>query len=211
MGSRRRRLGGLVAAAVLIGVMAGCGGSSSSSTGSTQAHGAAASLMAPSVATPPYKARDITLRDSLGRTVRLSQFRGRAVLLTFIYDHCPDVCPLIVSNLHNALAQLGGQAAKAQVVAVSVDPRGDTPRTVKAFLRAHEMTGRMEYLIGSKKQLIPVWKAWGIQVQASPDSREVGHSAFVYGITGSGEVTALYPSNFKPAWVAHDVPILAAS
>jgi protein SCO1/2 len=200
-----------VVASVLAVVIAGCGGSSSSSSGnSTPSHGGAASLMAPSEATPPYRAPDITLRDSLGRTVRLSQFRGRAVLLTFIYDHCPDVCPLIVSNLHNALAQMGSQAAKAQVVAVSVDPRGDTPKTVKAFLAAHEMTGRMEYLIGSKQQLAPVWKQWGIQVQASPDSREVGHSAFVYGITGSGEVKALYPSNFKPAWVVHDVPILAA-
>jgi hypothetical protein len=56
-----------------------------------------------------------------------------------------------------------------------------------------------------------VWRQWGIKVQASPDAREVGHSAFVYGITGSGRVRALYPSNFKPAWITHDTPILAAS
>jgi protein SCO1/2 len=204
------RVAGLVAAMALLGVLAGCGGSSSSSSTSARAGSSTGSLSAPSVASPPYRAPDFELTDSLGHAVRLSQFRGRAVLLTFIYDHCPDVCPLIVGNLHNALAQLGPRAARAQVVAVSVDPKGDTPKTVKAFLRAHDMTGRMEYLIGSKQRLIPVWKAWGVQVQASPDSREVGHSAFVYGISGSGKVTALYPSDFKPAWVAHDVPVLAA-
>jgi cytochrome oxidase Cu insertion factor (SCO1/SenC/PrrC family) len=72
------------------------------------------------------------------------------------------------------------------------------------------MTGRMEYLVGSERELARVWRRWGVQVQASPDDREVGHSAFVYGITGSGRVRALYPSNFKAASVAHDVPILAA-
>ena len=79
----------------------------------------------------------------------LSQFRGKAVLLTFIYDHCPDVCPLIVSNLHNALVKLGPEASKVQIVAVSVDPKGDTPATVKHFIAVHEMTGKMQYLIGS--------------------------------------------------------------
>ena len=68
-----------------------------------------------------------------------------------------------------------------------MDPKGDTPATVRAFLAAHEMTDRMRYLIGSFKQLAPVWKAWGIAVLGSPNSREVGHSAFLYGITGHGK------------------------
>ena len=100
-----------------------------------------------------------------------------------------------------------------QVVAVSVDPQGDTPASVRAFIAAHQMTGRMRYLIGSFKQLAPVWKAWGVVVQASPETREasVGHSAFVYGITGSGKPVVLYPPNLEPAWIVHDVPILAGA
>jgi protein SCO1/2 len=158
-------------------------------------------------ATPQF-----ALRDSLGHLIRLSQFRGKAVLLTFIYDHCPDTCPLIVGNLHNALFRLGPAASKLQIIAVSVDPKGDTPTTVKAFLAAHEMTGRMEYLIGTFSELAPVWRAYGIQVEASPDRREqtVGHSAFLYGITGRGSVLVVYPPTFEPAWIAHDAPILAA-
>ena len=163
----------------------------------------------PQIRVPP----SFTLKDSLGRRVSLSQFRGKAVLLTFIYDHCPDVCPLIVANLHNALAKLGSASSKLQIVAVSVDPKGDTPATVKAFLAAHEMTGRMEYLIGNKRELAPVWRQYGVQVEASPDKREqtVGHSAFVYGITGRGSAVVLYPATFDPAWIVHDAPILAAS
>jgi protein SCO1/2 len=148
--------------------------------------------------------------------VTLSQYRGKAVLLTFVYDHCPDTCPLIVSNLHNAVTMLGPRASEVQAVAVSVDPMGDTPATVKAFLAAREMTGRMEYLIGSLGELAPVWRRWGIAVNATPEGREagkstlVGHSAVIYGISASGNVTALYPANVQARSIAHDVPILAA-
>ena len=189
--------------------LAACGGSSKSST-STAASASLAKLAAPATLEPPAPAPDFTLRDSTGRLVTLSQFRGKAVLLTFIYDHCPDVCPLIVGNLRNALLRLGSQAGKVQIVAVSVDPKGDTPKTVNKFLAAHEMTERMRYLIGSFKQLAPVWRSYGVEVQGTPDSREVGHTAFVYGITASGRRRGLYPSNLQPSWIVHDVPLLAA-
>ena len=190
--------------------VAGCGSSQSkTSTGDALLSKLDVKLEAPArlrTATPQF-----ALKDSTGKLVRLSQFRGKAVLLTFIYDHCPDVCPLIVSNLHNALLKLGPAAKRLQIIAVSVDPKGDTPATVKAFLAEHEMTGRMEYLIGSFNELAPVWRSYGVEVQASPEKREdtVGHSAFVLGITGSGSVLVLYPPTFEPSWIVHDVPLLA--
>lgn len=205
-----RRFSVLLAVAAATAVIAGCGSSSAAARHRSDA-AATGKLQAPAQLNPPKQAANFTLHDSLGRTVSLKQFRGKAVLLTFIYTHCPDVCPLMVSHLYTALTQMGPHAARqVQIVAVSVDPHGDTPKTVKTFLAAHLMTGRMEYLIGSRRQLVPVWKEWGVGVQSTPDDREVDHSAFVYGITGGGRVKALYPSNFKPAWIVHDVPILAA-
>jgi protein SCO1/2 len=211
---RTARIAAMTAALLAAASLAACGSSSSSSSNTATTAAAndpkTAQLDAPATLTPTKAAPDFTLRNSHGENVTLSQFHGKAVLLTFIYAHCPDVCPLIVSNLHNALAAMGPDAEKAQVVAVSVDPKGDTAKVVNEFITSHEMTGKMEYLIGSKKELTPVWKKWGVAVQATPDAREVDHSAFVYGITGSGQVTALYPSNLKPAWIVHDVPLLAA-
>jgi protein SCO1/2 len=199
-----------VAAVLACVAVAGCGSSSTPAKPAASTPAATASYDAPAELSPVRQAPDFSLGDSTGRPVRFSQFRGKAILLTFIYDHCPDVCPLIVANLHNALVKLGSHASSVQVLAVSVDPTGDTPKTVKAFLSAHEMTGRMEYLIGSFKQLALVWREYGVQVQGSPSRREVGHSAFVYGITASGNLLALYPANFKPTWIVHDVPLLAA-
>ena len=206
-----------IALVALIGaaVFAGCGSSSSPSAAATgvpkgQVRGKS-SQFAGTAATPPKLAPPLSLQDSLGKAVKLAQFRGKAALVTFIYTHCPDVCPLIVSHLHTAQAELGARARQLQIIAVSTDPRGDTPKTVASFLGAHEMTGRMDYLIGSRKQLGRVWKDWNIVARPAKSGRDlVEHSALVYGISASGKVTTLYPANFTPAQIVHDVPILAS-
>ncbi len=196
----------LIAAAAL--AVAGCGSTSAKPAAATGA-GAPGKLDAPGELEPPRKAPEIALRNYDGEEVRLSRFRGKAVLLTFIYDHCPDTCPLIVAKLHQALVLLGSKSKQVEVVAVSVDPVGDTPKTVRAFLVKHGMLGRMKYLIGSKAQLAPVWKQYEISSEASPQGREVSHTALVYGITAKGMQLALYDQEFQPSEIAHDVQILA--
>jgi protein SCO1/2 len=197
----------LVATALLI---AGCGGSTNASSHQSTSSSA---KFAGTAAAPPKPVPPLSLNDSLGHPVDISQYSGKAVLVTFIYDHCPDICPLIVGNLHTAQSELGPEAKDLQIIAVSVDPKGDTSTTVKAFLKAHRMTGRMEYLIGSRPQLEKVWSDWDIVARSSntkknPDAVE--HSALIYGISGKGKITTLYPANFKPAQIVHDVPILAS-
>ena len=216
-----RKIGGVrVGAAMLTTLMAAlaiaaCGGSSTSTSRQAQAARSAApakvaSLDGPTLANPA-PVPPLVLRNYLGQRVNLASYRGRAVLLTFIYTHCPDVCPLIVANLHNALARLGPNAAKVQIVAVSTDPRGDTRSAITAFLARREMTGRMQYLVGTRSQLVPVWRAWGISTSKPTATDEVAHSAVVYGITSGGKVKVAYPANFTPAMIAHDVPVLAGS
>jgi len=116
--------------------------------------GIASAKYAGSLASPPAPEFPLSLRNYKGQQVNIDQYKGKAVLLTFLYTHCPDVCPIIASNLAVALNMLGpAKAAKVQVIAVSVDPRGDTPAAVATFLQRHDMTGRMQYLIGSAKEL----------------------------------------------------------
>ena len=163
------------------------------------------------VATPAKPAPPLKLRDSLGRPLDLSTLRGKVALITFLYVHCPDVCPTITANLHTTLGQLGANASKVQIVAVSADPKGDTPKTVADFLAKHEMTGRMRYLLGSASALKKVWHAWGIVAKPDPTTKSaVAHSGLVYGIAASGKITTLYPANFKPAQIVNDVPLLAS-
>ena len=160
---------------------------------------------------PARQAPSIDLRNYLGELVALSSYRGKVVLVTFLYTHCPDVCPLIASNLRMTLNQLGSRAADVRVIAVSVDPRGDTRASVAHFLRVHEMAGRMQYLVGSAAQLSRVWSAWGVGSRREAGRRElIAHDGLVYGVSASGKLTTVYPANFEPSEIVHDVPKLAA-
>jgi protein SCO1/2 len=152
-----------------------------------------------------------TLRNYQGQSVNLTSYRGKAVFVTFLYTHCPDICPLIASHLHTALTQLGSRARQVQLIAVSVDPRGDTPGSVGAFLREHQLSGQMQYLIGSGGQLARVWKAWAVGSSRDVGKPElVNHTALVYGVSAKGKLTTIYFANDPPSKIVHDVaPLLA--
>jgi protein SCO1/2 len=216
-GSTPRLLLSLLAFVAVAGgvlLVSGCGSSGSSKQTTTSTASAAKvdykaeAVLSPATAEPPLK-----LRNYLGQPVNIDQYRGKPVLITFVYTHCPDVCPLMISNLRVAQNLMGSSGPqKAQVIAVSVDSKGDTPKTVRAFLKAHEMTGRMQYLIGSQQELARVWKAWGVGSERDAKNPDfVEHSGLVYGITASGKRAVLYSASFKPAAIAHDVPLLASN
>jgi protein SCO1/2 len=150
------------------------------------------------------------LRNYNGEKVSLADYRGKAVFVTFLYTRCPDVCPLMTAKLHATLERLGPARSKdLRIVAISVDPHHDNRVTVGQFVRLHGMTGRMQYLIGDAHQMGPVWEAWN--VGSEPDSVNpefVAHSALIYGIAASGRLTTIYPENFRPGQIIHDLPKL---
>jgi protein SCO1/2 len=175
-------------------------------------HASRSQSFAGSTLSPAKMAPPLALRNYLGQSVNIKDFKGKAVLVTFLYTHCPTACPLITADLHTALGILGPkEAAKVQIIAVSVDPRGDNPKTVAAFLKVHQMTGRMLYLLGSTHQLAKIWQAWGVgSAQDAQEPGFVNHTALVYGINASGQMRTLYFDTMNPQEVAHDVPILAS-
>ena len=197
----------IVAGALALVTIGNDGADASKSVKAGQTTFDAEGVLSPERAAPP-----LALHNYLGRPVNIDSYRGKAVLVTFLYTNCPDICPLITSNLRVALNMMGPKkASKVQIIAVSVDPRGDTPKAVAAFLARHEMTGRMQYLIGSGKELAPVWKAWGVgSVRDLEQPQFVNHTGIVYGITGSGKRLTVYTSSFQPSQIAHDAPLLAA-
>jgi protein SCO1/2 len=161
--------------------------------------------------TPPRPAPALALRNYTGQMVNLAALRGDAVFVTFLYTHCPDVCPLIAASLAAAQRDLGPLANRVRMIAVSVDPKGDTPRTIRPFLAARDALGRLDYLIGSRAQLLPVWKRWGVAVTLNGRTNSAGHSALVFAITPAGQVVELFPANFTPEEIVHDVPLLLRS
>ena len=162
---------------------------------------------------PPQQAPAIALRDQNGQRTSLAQFRGKAVMITFVYTHCPDTCPLIMQALGVAKRSLGKRADQLQIVAVSVDPKGDPPAAVKSFLKRERLTGKVRYLLGTRAQLSRVWLAWRSASQSVKGrADQVAHSSAVYGIDGHGLIRTLYPATpLDPKSIVHDVPLLAAA
>jgi protein SCO1/2 len=200
----------ILTSALLALLGAGCGDESQTANAPDKL---TSGRFAGTVASPRKPAPALKLENSLGHEINIDRYRGKAVLVTFIYTNCPDVCPLIVGNFRAAQSDLGPKAENLQIIAVSADPQGDTPPAVNAFLSERGMTGRMEYLVGSRPQLEKVWRDWGVVSRASPKKNDpdfVEHSALVYGVSASGRVTTLYPAGFRPAQIVHDVPILAS-
>jgi protein SCO1/2 len=181
----------------LLVLVAGCGSGSKQATvshppASTTAGGAMIASKPPAPA--------IALHDAEGRPVRLSDFRGKWVTVTFLYTHCPDVCPLITQNLNGALRR----APDLRVVAVSVDPKGDTPAAVRAFARSHHLTPAFHYLIGSRAQLQPVWRAWHVATVPGP-SKTVGHSSFEVLVDPRGRERVYYDAQVRTKDVLQDL------
>lgn len=168
------------------------------------------------VLTPPVRAYDFALPDPDGRVVSLAALRGKVVVLTFLYAHCPDECPLIAEQFHTVHAQLGGLGDRVAFMAVSVDPSGDTPDAIREFLDLHHVTGVLTYLRGSAAQLRPVWAHYFVASDAkdgvSPSTaaaQGVSHTTIVYVIDPRGQVRLFLPANFDPKDLMTDIRLLA--
>jgi protein SCO1/2 len=148
---------------------------------------------------PGTRLPDFELRDQDGEPVTASQLRGEPVVVTFIYSTCEDTCPGQVQSIRGALDDLGRDVP---VIGVSVDPSGDTPGRARAFLLEQSMTGRMEFLLGTREQLEPVWEAFGI----APQRKGREHSAYTVLVDGEGRQRIGFPaSRLTPSGLAHDL------
>ena len=143
------------------------------------------------------------LTDQTGHSISLAQFKGQPVVLTFLYTHCPDACPLTAEKLHQTMLALGSNAQKVGVIAISTDPKGDTPSTALSFSNTHHMEGYWHYLLGTHAQLSPVWASYA--VDAAPASGSVvTHTTAVYVIDQQGRERVFLGDDFTSAQLATD-------
>lgn len=154
-------------------------------------------------------APDFSLTSETGKTIALSGLRGKVVVLTFLYTHCPDICPLTAEHLRIASDQLGNTMDRVTFVAVSLDPRNDTPGAVQEFIRDHRLSGKLTYLIGTPDQLRPVWSAYYVAAETSTSNPQlIAHSSRVILIDKKGQQRVNMDSDFDPPILVQNVRIL---
>jgi len=152
---------------------------------------------------------DFTLHDQDGKAVSLHAQRGKAVLLTFLYTHCPDVCPITAQNLNQALRLLpNGQRSDVRVLAVSVDPRRDTRAAVRHFVRTHQLLPQFRYLTGTFNQLVKPWRFYNITSIREAKSGNINHTLYTILIDRTGKARVVYDATAQSTDVAHDLRLV---
>jgi protein SCO1 len=142
---------------------------------------------------------DFALSDQDGDRVTAASLRGKPVVVAFVYSTCKDTCPLQVRSIRAALDRLGHDM---RVIGVSVDPANDTPARARTFLLEQSMTGRMDFLLGSRAQLEPVWKAFGI----APQTKGRDHSSYTIIVDAEGRQRIGFPADqLTPSRLAADL------
>ena len=152
--SRTRRMRTALALAIVALVcamspLAACGGASA-----TDFNGTALSDGGP--------APDFVLTDQFGDSVSLADMRGRAVALSFLFTGCPDVCPVVTTQLKRLYDELGADADSVEFVSVSVDPERDDPQAAMRYLERWGVANEWRYLTGARADLEPIWAAYYI-------------------------------------------------
>lgn len=152
----------------------------------------------------------IRLADQHGRRVDSARLSGRPYLVTFLYTHCTDACPIIGSEIADALRQLGPRADGVEVLGVSVDPRGDTAAGARAWAAERGLGRPFHYLLGSAPALTPVWRDWFVVGPGGTLGDPRTHEAAVWLVDGAGRLRGRWSGGrpIAPADIAHDLRVL---
>jgi protein SCO1 len=148
------------------------------------------------------RAPDFELQDQDGKQVSMRALRGRPVIVTFLYTHCHDTCPVTAQTIKGALDDLGHDVP---AIAISVDPPHDTRASARDFLAKQRVLGRLDFVLGSRAQLRPLWKGFAIQPQLARQE----HQAQLTLVDRNGFQRVGFPgSQLTPERLAHDVKLL---
>ena len=151
-----------------------------------------------------------TLRDQTGELFSLASLRGRSIAIVFFDSHCHQECPLEGRELAAAEQSLP-PAQRPVLVAVSVNPL-DTPASATSAAKAWGLAGvaPWHWLMGTRKQLAPVWAAYHIYVSPHPVDGDIEHTEAVYLVDRRGYLRSGYMYPFLSRFVTSDLRTMAA-
>jgi len=156
---------------------------------------------------------ELRLKDPSGKERSLAEFKGKVVALFFGYTHCPDVCPTTLADMAKAMALLGADAPRVQVLFVTVDPKRDTPALLGQYVPAFHPS--FIGLSGDAGATTKAAKDFNIYYQERPGrdaaSYTMDHTAQSFVIDKEGRLRLVWPYGIEPAQMASDLKVLLNS
>ncbi len=158
---------------------------------------------------------NFTLRNQDNHEIRLQNYRGRTLLLTFIYTRCPvpDYCTLMSDNfaqIDRALSQDADLYGKTHLLSISIDPSYDTPQVLRSYGAAHteryqnETFAHWEFAGGTTEQVKEIAEYFGLTY--FPEKDQIIHALRTVIINPEGKVAKIYTGNeWKPEEVLDEM------
>ena len=159
---------------------------------------------------------DFKLRNQDGRMIHLRQFRGRELLVTFIYTRCPlpAFCPRVTHNfadINRQLASSRGLYDRSHLLCVSFDPDNDTPQRLRAYgasyigSEAKDAFTHWDFAVPDKPELTKMAQYFDLGMTPSADN-SITHTLSTTLIGADGKVVRFYPGNeWTPDQVLNDI------
>jgi len=126
-----------------------------------------------------------TLVNQDGETVTETSALGKPQLIYFGFSYCPDICPLALQKMGAVQARIDPAGDKLNYLFISVDPKRDTPESLKLYVTANGFAKGLRGLTGTQAQIDAVKSAYKVYSQnvPTPDSAAeytVDHSDIMY-------------------------------
>ncbi|MCC6447987.1 MAG: SCO family protein [Chitinophagaceae bacterium] len=149
---------------------------------------------------------NVTLVDSNNQSFSLSNLRGKHKVIYFGFSHCPDMCPMALTNLSQALLILGPKANKLESVFITLDPDRDSPDQMKRYI---EMFKGQKFiaLTPTNDSLDKLFATFNIrrEKKENGNSYTFDHSNFIFFIGEKNEQIATYPGSTTPETLAKEL------
>ena len=167
------------------------------------------------MAKPGDEVPNFTLRNQDNREIHIKDYRGKTLLLTFIYTRCPvpDYCTLMSDNfaqIDRALGQDPELYGKTHLLSISIDPEYDTPKVLRSYGAAHteryqnETFAHWEFAGGTKDQVKDIAQFFGLTY--FPENDQIIHALRTVIIDPQGKVANIYGGNdWKPEEVVEQI------
>lgn len=162
---------------------------------------------------------DYRLINQDGKVIRIHEYRGKALLLTFVYTRCqdPNQCTLMSSNFASIDQELQKQPEvyqKTHLLSISFDPEYDTPKVLRSYGAAYtgkysdENFAHWEFASGSADEVKGIAQYFGLRyfLDSSSGKEQVVHSLRTAVIAPDGKIVKVYRGNdWKPEEVLKQI------
>jgi len=158
------------------------------------------------------KAPDFDLVDQSGKAVRLTDFKGKVMLVSFIFTTCNGTCPATTSRMakiQEHLHKRGLLEKGVRLVSISLDPARDTPEVLRGYMRLYEAdSSSWSFLTGPPDKVAKAISAWGMWAKPAANG-QLDHPSRIFLVDSRGQIREIYNLEFlRVPWVTEDVELL---